>query len=222
VQDDWPAPSVVSERPEVDQRFSLPMRGCCLPAGFWDPHCIAVEPQSTGASENNGVVAQFKPAKGIRKNAALEGALEFDRRSLVLRSLSFQFAARPRWAPKKSAGGEIRFAPLPDGAWIPIQWEMRVPIPTVTGNGQRYRLFGVLEVGGKVTGVRGPRWSAGPTGRGSAPAIQLSSGSGQATGAALDRAHRGRLSLRAPCLAAPDRPCPIAGETGCKPGPPNL
>jgi hypothetical protein len=31
---------------------------------------------------------------------------------------------------------------------------MRVPIPKVTGDGQHYRFFAVLEVGGRVTAIR--------------------------------------------------------------------
>jgi hypothetical protein len=31
---------------------------------------------------------------------------------------------------------------------------MRAPVPKVAGDGQRYRFFGVVEVGGRVTAVR--------------------------------------------------------------------
>ena len=155
VQGEWPAPSVVTERPEVGPTYFAPDARVLFTDWFLGSHCISVESESAGSGDGTGVVARFKPAKGTRKSAALEGSLEFDRRTLALRLLSFKFAARPRWAPPESAGGEIRFARLPDGAWLPIQWNMRVPVPAATGN-QRYRLFGVMEVGGRVTEVRGP------------------------------------------------------------------
>jgi hypothetical protein len=33
---------------------------------------------------------------------------------------------------------------------------MRAPVPRLANDGQRYRFFGVVEAGGRVTAVRGP------------------------------------------------------------------
>jgi hypothetical protein len=152
VYGDWPAPSLMNERPELGPTYFGPDARVLFTDWFLGSHCISVESQS---GDTTWIVARFKPAKGTRKTAALQGSLELDRSSLALRSLTFQFAARPRWAPPGSAGGEIRFARLPDGAWLPVQWNMRAPVPKVAGDGQRYRFFGVVEVGGRVTAVRG-------------------------------------------------------------------
>jgi hypothetical protein len=156
VYGDWPAPSLMNERPEVGPTYFGPDARVLFTDWFLGSHCITVESQPARSADGTWIVAQFKPARGIRKSAALQGFLEFDPGSLALRSLRFQFAARPRWAPPGSAGGEIRFARLPDGAWLPVQWNMRAPVPKVAGDGQRYRLFGVVEAGGRVTAVRGP------------------------------------------------------------------
>jgi hypothetical protein len=151
VQGDWPAPSLMREKPQPGPIYFGPDARVLFTDWFLGTHCISVE----SGSERTGIIAQFKPAKGTRSAAALLGRLEFDRTSLALRSLSFEFAARPRWAPKGSDRGEIRFARLPDGVWLPVQWSMRAPVPSVRADGRRYQFFGVMEVGGRVTGVRG-------------------------------------------------------------------
>jgi hypothetical protein len=153
VHGDWPAPSPMNERPEVGPTYFAPDARVLFTDWFLASHCISVESQPAGSAEESRLIAQFEPAKGTLSAAGLQGSLEFDPGSLALRSLRFQFAGRPRWAPPGSAGGEIRFSQLPDGAWLPVRWTMRVPIPKVAG-GQRYRLFGSLELGGRVTGVR--------------------------------------------------------------------
>lgn len=153
VQGDWPAPSLMNERTQAGPTYFGPDARVLFTDWFLGSHCISVESHSGRSGDR--IVARFKPAEGTRKAAGLRGTLEFDRSSLALRSFSFQFAARPRWAPPESSGGEIRFARLPDGAWIPVQWNMRAPIPRVAAGGQRYRLFGVMETGGRVTAVRG-------------------------------------------------------------------
>jgi hypothetical protein len=144
----------MSEHPDLGPTYFAPDARVLFTEWFLGSHCISVESDSARAAEGRRIVAQFKPAKGTRKTAGLEGSLEFDRNSLSLRALNFEFAARPRWAPRGTAAGEIRFAQLPDGAWLPVYWQMRVPIPKVTGDGQHYRFFAVLEVGGRVTAVR--------------------------------------------------------------------
>jgi Carboxypeptidase regulatory-like domain len=157
VQGDWPAPSLMQDRPQVGPTYFGPDARVLFTDWFLGTHCISVDTR-TGRSEDDRsrIVARFKPAKGTPKAAALNGQLEFDRTSLALRSLSFEFAARPRWAPKGSAGGEIRFARLPGGVWLPVQWSMRAPVPKVAGDGHRYRFFGLVEAAGRVTAVRGP------------------------------------------------------------------
>ena len=155
VQGDWPPPSPMTA--QAGPIYFGPDARVLFTDWFLGTHCISVDTR-TGRSSDEGtrVVARFKPAKGTRNAAALNGWLEFDRASLALRSLNFEFAARPRWAPKGSGGGEIRFARLPGGVWLPVQWSMRAPVPKVAGDGHSYRFFGVVETGGRVTAVRRP------------------------------------------------------------------
>ena len=155
VQGDWPPPSPMTA--QAGPIYFGPDARVLFTDWFLGTHCISVDTR-TGRSSDEGtrVVARFKPAKGTRNAAALNGWLEFDRASLALRSLNFEFAARPRWAPKGSGGGEIRFARLHGGVWLPVQWSMRAPVPKVAGDGHSYRFFGVVETGGRVTAVRRP------------------------------------------------------------------
>jgi hypothetical protein len=156
VQGNWPAPNPMSEHPDLGPTYFAPDARVLFTDWFLGSHCISVESDPARAAAGRRIVARFKPAKGTRTTAGLEGSLEFDRNSLSLRALNFEFAARPRWAPRGTAAGEIRFARLPDGAWLPVDWHMRVPIPKVTGDGQHYRFFAVLELGGRVTAIRDP------------------------------------------------------------------
>jgi len=156
VQGDWPPPSFMREG-QAGPIYFGPDARVLFTDWFLGTHCISVDTRTGRSSdERTRVVARFKPAKGTRNAAVLNGWLEFDRASLALRSLNFEFAARPRWAPKGSGGGEIRFARLPGGVWLPVQWSMRAPVPKVAGDGHSYRFFGVVETGGRVTAVRRP------------------------------------------------------------------
>ena len=154
VQGDWPPPSPMSGGRQEGPTYFGPDARVLFTDWFLGTHCISVDTRTGRSDERTGVVARFKPAKDTRNAAALNGWLEFDRTSLALRSLNFEFAARPRWAPKGSGGGEIRFARLPGGVWLPVRWSMRAPVPKVAGDGFRYRFFGVLETTGRVTAVR--------------------------------------------------------------------
>lgn len=156
VQGDWPAPSPLREGPQVGPTYFAPDARVLFTDWFLGTHCISVETRTRRTDYRTLVIARFTPAKGTRNAAGLEGWLEFDRTSLALRSLTFEFAARPQWAPKSSVGGEIRFARIPGGVWLPVQWTMRAPVPKVAGDGYRYRFLGVVEATGRVTAVRGP------------------------------------------------------------------
>ncbi len=154
VQGTWPAPNVVSPGSVVGPTYFAPDARVLFTDWFLKTHCIALDTAADRTDPRTSLVAKFVPAKSTRPAAALTGQLVFDRATLSLRRLSFEFAARPSWAPRGSAGGELRFARLPDGAWVPASWQLRAPLPTV--GTERYRFFGVLEVGGRVRSVRRP------------------------------------------------------------------
>ena len=156
VQGQWPAPNVVTEGPLLGPTYYGPDASVLFTDWFLGTHCILIDTTAGRSDGGTRLVARFEPAKGTRSAAALFGSLEFDRATLALRSLHFQFAARPSWAPRGSGGGELRFARLSDGAWVPVSWDMRAPVPRQANDRLRYRFFGVVETGGRVTAVRGP------------------------------------------------------------------
>jgi hypothetical protein len=153
VQGHWPPPNAVNVGPVAGPTYFAPDARVMFSDWFLETHCIGVDTVSTGEPRSEkAVIARFEPVRGTRDVAALKGQLVFDRKTFGLRLLSFEFVARPRWAPRGSAGGELRFARLPDGAWVPASWQLRVPLPKVGSD--RYRFYGLLEVGGRVSSVR--------------------------------------------------------------------
>jgi hypothetical protein len=151
VQGQWPPPNVVSPGSVLGPTYFAPDARVLFTDWFLESHCIGL---STSDREGSGrtLVAEFEPAEGASGATTLRGRLVFDRATLSLRRLSFEFLEKPRWAPRGSAGGELRFARLPDGAWVPASWQLRAPLPTIGSD--RYRFFGTVEVGGRVRSVR--------------------------------------------------------------------
>jgi hypothetical protein len=153
VQGEWPSPHVVIPGAIAGPVYYAPDARVLFTGWFLETHCIILETQRQKAG-GTALLARFEPAKGTPKAAALNGELAFDRTTLSLHRLTFEFAKTPSWAPRHSAGGELRFARLPDGVWVPASWRLQVPVPTLRRGS--YQFFGVLEVGGRVTSVRGP------------------------------------------------------------------
>ncbi|HET6777895.1 MAG TPA: hypothetical protein VFH26_03320, partial [Gemmatimonadales bacterium] len=153
VQGHWPPPNAVNVGPVAGPTYFAPDARVMFSDWFLETHCIGVDTVSPQERDSrNVIVARFEPVRGTRDVAALKGQLVFDRCTFGLRLLKFEFVARPRWAPRGSAGGELRFAQLPDGVWVPASWELRVPLPKVGSD--RYRFYGMLEAGGRVRSVR--------------------------------------------------------------------
>lgn len=159
VDGDWPAPNLVSRREVGPTYYGIDAR-VLFTDWFLASHCIVVDTASDARNGSATLLAQFRPAKGTRTAASLTGQLVFDRATLALRVLRFEFVNQAAWAPRGSARGEVRFARLPDGAWVPVRWYLRAPLPAVTADRTHYRYFGATEVGGRVTAIRSLRGEA--------------------------------------------------------------
>ena len=153
VHGEWPAGRFANPTSIVGPTYFAPDARVLFTEWFLSSHCIVLDTTSRQSGKAGRLVARFEPAKGTRSSGGLKGDLIFDRRTLNLRVLTFEFAELPSWAPRGSAGGELRFARLPDGAWVPASWQLRAPMPKVGSD--RYHFFGVMELGGRVTSVRG-------------------------------------------------------------------
>jgi hypothetical protein len=117
---------------------------------FLESHCFSVD--TTGGGDS-AVAVEFRPA---RRGALVDvaGRLVLARPSLQLRRLEFRYVGLPYWVPTNDAGGWLAFQRLASGAWLPIEWRLRAPIPTLDADGRPWRLAGWAEFGGQAIGVR--------------------------------------------------------------------
>jgi hypothetical protein len=153
VQGQWPSGRLANPNSVTGPTYFAPDARVLFTDWFLGSHCLVLDTERRSSGESETLVAKFEPAKGTPRSSGLKGRLLFDRETLTLRMLTFDFASRPSWAPRGSAGGEIRFARLPDGGWVPASWQLRAPMPRVGSDG--YHFYGIVEVGGRVTSVRG-------------------------------------------------------------------
>jgi hypothetical protein len=171
VRGTWPPPKEVQPGPAVGPVYYGPDARVLFTPWFLDDHCFAVERKK---GNDSTLVLRFTPRKEAGP-ATLAGALVLARPSLELRSLEWDFRQRPYWVPRDapSIGGSMRFARLPDGAWVPARWTMRAPVPSVVPGASDYRLHGFAEVGGYVAEARD---SAGATDAAATAVLRRESG----------------------------------------------
>ena len=115
---------------------------------FLTSHCFAVA--ETGDSS---IAVRFEPA-ARRGLPDIEGTMQFDRDSLVLRSLQFTYVRLPSWVPAGSSGGAVEFERIPGTGLVATQWWLRAPIAAVPPGRGETRLHGFREAGGIVLGVQ--------------------------------------------------------------------
>jgi hypothetical protein len=117
---------------------------------FLESHCFSV---STNLPSDSDVAVEFRPAsRGSAVDVA--GRLVLARATLELRRLEFHYVGLARWVPTNEAGGWLRFQRLPTGAWLPVEWQLRAPIPGLDHDGHPWRLAGWAEFGGSALGLR--------------------------------------------------------------------
>ncbi len=112
---------------------------------FLESHCFALEPDR---GDTTTITLRFEPA-GKGKLVDIAGTLVLDRASLALKELTFQHRNMPGGLRNGLAGGEMRFAPLPSGLWLPTWWRIFAPAQL----GGRGRAIGIDERQGRLIGV---------------------------------------------------------------------
>lgn len=113
---------------------------------FLGNHCFRVEaPKSKDAP----IVVNYEPAS---KSGMVDigGRLTLDPTTLALTSLSFEHRNLPDRMRDGLAGGELVFAQLPSGLWLPMRWSIHAPIQTTRG-----ALAGSSSQSGEVVGYEG-------------------------------------------------------------------
>lgn len=140
---------VPASRQFADLLYYGPDATTLFSPSFINDHCL----WSSSADRTSDLVLHFKPVPS-RRVADIRGALSLDRRTLKLRSLTFEFVQVPDWIPRGSAGGKLAFAHTPTGEWYIASWSMRVPIPRTSPASTTVVLHGYREQGGKVVRVQ--------------------------------------------------------------------
>lgn len=122
---------------------------------FLESHCFRVERR---ASDTTAITVVFDPVVE-RNRVDIGGTMVLDPNTLALRRLTFEHRNLPRPFRVGMAGGELRFAELPSGTWLPMSWRIFAPILSAsTGGaiGSDERSGRVLGVGGDTGRVPGP------------------------------------------------------------------
>jgi hypothetical protein len=90
---------------------------------FLDSHCFALQQVKAGADT---LRIQFTPAAKSRL-IDVSGELDLDAHTFALLRMAFRAENLPHYIDKHAAGGEIDFAALPGGLWMPRTWTIWAP-----------------------------------------------------------------------------------------------
>lgn len=124
-----PAEELISEgfvRREGDADVYLgPDAAVLLSDVFLDTHCLSLR---EGRDEAAGLLGlDFEPVDD-RGVAEIRGTLWIDPDDSELRWLDYEYVALRHLGIRGDAGGRVAFQPLPNGAWIVRDWEIRMPL----------------------------------------------------------------------------------------------
>lgn len=112
-------------RPDADTLvFHAPDAEALLSDSFLCDHRFGVV---NGGGQRAGMVGlTFEPEPG-RRIADVEGTIWLDGDSWELRLVEYTYTRLPTTAIRAGVGGEVRFARLPNGAWLVRRWFVRMP-----------------------------------------------------------------------------------------------
>ena len=127
------------------RRWFGPDVGALFADWFLGSHCFSLEPDR---GDDAPIRLRFEPATAGRA-IDVAGVFELDRETLALRHFRFEHRNLPRGFLPGVAGGEMAFAVLPSGAWLPVRWVIRAPIENTEG-----RVAGELRQEGRVISSR--------------------------------------------------------------------
>jgi hypothetical protein len=112
---------------------------------FLESHCFRVERRD---ADTTAITVVFDPVPE-RDRVDIGGTMILDASTLALRRLTFQHRNLPRPFRAGMAGGELQFAELPPGTWLPIAWRIFAPILSSETGGA----IGIDQRSGRVLGV---------------------------------------------------------------------
>ena len=136
-------------------RYWAPDASALLSREFEEQHCFGAE---LGESE---IVLSFAPNRAREDIPDIRGEVFLDRATNRLERMSFEYSSLP--LPREAAGmagGEVHFAPAPNGSWIVTEWWIRMPVVTVRWEQdhvrsiQRTEVVELREQGGRIVRIR--------------------------------------------------------------------
>jgi hypothetical protein len=136
-------------------RYWAPDATALLSAEFEEQHCFGAE------LEEERIVLRFAPNRERQEVPDIQGEVVLDRATHRLERLRFEYTAMP--LPREAAGmagGEVHFAPAPNGSWVVTQWWIRMPVVTASWEQdafrsvQRVRVIELREQGGRILRIR--------------------------------------------------------------------
>lgn len=136
--------------------YYAPDAGVLLSDVFLEDHCFTAR---QGSGELAGLVGlAFVPAPR-RRLPDVRGVLWLDRETAELRFLEYRYANLPAFLPEGALGGRVEFLRLENGAWIVLDWSIRMPLMGLvvdrsSGRPRDPTVLGFRERGGKVTAIR--------------------------------------------------------------------
>lgn len=134
----------VRENRDRSLTYFAPDAEAFLSDAFLDTHCMTL------ASVRDGLVGlDFEPVRG-RRVPDIRGTLWIEAASSTLRRLEFSYVNLPGAREAGGAGGEVVFGRLPNGTWIVREWNIRMPLLSVSPDGSRVSVTGYQVQGGVV------------------------------------------------------------------------
>lgn len=120
-----------------------------LASSFLVDHCLRFE----AAKDPSEIGVRFEPNADRRAIAEIAGTLWMDRATARLKRLDYRYvnvAARL----SDEAGGQLVFAPLLDGSWAIVRWDIRMPATYRETPRGRWRIAELRSSGGELVTAR--------------------------------------------------------------------
>lgn len=178
--------------------YAIPDEAVLLSPAFEADHCFDAV---AGSGGDQGLVGlSFAPVR-TRRGSEIAGVLWADAATAALRYLEFWYVdgtIPDQLRGPGRAGGEVHFAPLPDGRWSVVAWRLRTPLAEGNGGSDEALVRRMMALSG--FGIRTALGGAAQWGLTEVGAVAESPATAHATGALAQlvaRVHDGRATVRA-------------------------
>lgn len=106
-----------------ESTYYAPDLDVLLSNAFLEDHCLKL----VVGTDTTEIGAAFEPVPERNRFAEIAGTMWVDRKTSTLRRLDFRYVhLNP--ARMEDAGGLMQFAPMTNGSWAVVRWEVRMPV----------------------------------------------------------------------------------------------